>query len=82
MPIDRIHAAEKMPVASDDGDTLVVPLLKKVLVAAKHWRLMEEARVMQHRPESHGSQTVVLRAETIAVKLFNDGKPERSGRPR
>ena len=58
-----------------EGDTLVVPVLKEVLVVEKRLMLIEEIRITRRRSEQPFSQTVPLRTETVVVERENLAEP-------
>jgi len=65
VPINQVLAG---PVGNrQEGDTLVVPVLKEVLVIEKRLMLVEEVRITRRRTEQPFSQTVPIRTESVAV---------------
>ncbi len=66
VPINRVIDA---PVGNrQDGDTLVVPVYKEVLVVEKRLMLVEEVRITRRRSEQPFTQTVAIRTETVEVE--------------
>ncbi len=66
VPINQVLAG---PVGNrQEGDTLVVPVFKEVLVIEKRLMLVEEVRITRRRTEQPFSQTVPVRTESVAVE--------------
>ena len=79
VPINKVIEA---PMANrQEGDTLIVPVLKEVLVVEKRLMLVEEVRITRRKVEQPFSQTVPLRVESVVVERVESAdqeKPERS----
>ena len=71
--IDRIVALSEAPLARQEGDTLIVPVLEEVLVTEKRMRIKEELHITRTQSTRQHHQTVVLRAEHVDVERFDDG---------
>ena len=67
-----IHQMIDGPVGNrQEGDTLVVPVYKEVLVVEKRLMLVEEVRITRRRSEQPFAQTVPVRTETVVVEREN-----------
>ena len=65
VPVNRVVDG---PVGNrQDGETLVVPVYKEVLVVEKRLMLVEEIRITRRQTEQPFSQAVPLRTESVAV---------------
>lgn len=77
VPIDKIVSLSEAPVAHQDGDTWIVPILEEVLVVEKRLRIKEEVHITRSAHAEAFSDTVVLRTEHVAIERFDEGaKPE------
>jgi len=63
----------------DEGDTVVVPVVKQVVRIEKEWVLTEEVRVTRHREEYCAHEDVMLQEEE--AEIF-DGEGWRIHEPR
>ncbi len=66
VPVDR-WVDEEVPVRQE-GDTVIYPVLKEVLVVEKRLKLVEEVRVTRRRATHHAEEKVTLRREEIIVE--------------
>lgn len=73
VPIDRIVALSEAPVARQEGDTLIVPVLEEILVVEKRLRIKEEVHITRTARQEQYADTVVLRTENVSVERFGDG---------
>jgi uncharacterized protein (TIGR02271 family) len=55
------------PASRYEGDTLIIPVLKEVLVVEKKLMLVEELHISKRRSEQMVSGTEILRKESVAV---------------
>lgn len=51
-----------------EGDTMIVPVMREVLVVQKQLLLVEEVRITKTRAEVHRPQEVTLRSEEVHVE--------------
>lgn len=66
VPVNRVIDA---PVdVRHEGDTLIVPVVKEVLVVEKRLMLVEELHITKIRQAEHQPQSVTLREEVVDVK--------------
>ncbi len=79
VPINKV--VEATVGNRQEGETLVVPVLKEVLVVEKRLMLVEEVRITRRKTEQPFSQTVPLRAETVKVERVDLAEPEKSPAP-
>jgi stress response protein YsnF len=73
VPIDKIVSLSEAPVARQDGDTWIVPILEEVLVVEKRLRIKEEVHITRTAHAQPYSDTVVLRSEHVAIERFDEG---------
>ena len=73
IPVDKIVSLSEAPVARQDGDTWIVPILEEVLVVEKRLRIKEEVHITRTAHAQPYSDTVVLRSEHVAIERFDEG---------
>ncbi|GAB4019355.1 hypothetical protein GCM10028808_56850 [Spirosoma migulaei] len=69
--IERVamdQLVDHVPVARQEGDTMIYPVLKEEVVILKRLRLVEEIRVTRRQVQTTDTQTVSLRQEEITVE--------------
>lgn len=71
--VDRIVPLFKAPVARQEGDTLIVPVVEEVLVTERRLRIKEEVHITRTKRTRTQSGTVMLREEDIVVERFDEG---------
>ncbi|NHZ92439.1 DUF2382 domain-containing protein [Massilia sp. CCM 8733] len=71
--VDRIVPLSEAPVARQEGDTLIVPVVEEVLVTERRLRTKEEVHITRTRRTRTQGGTVMLRAEDIVVERFDEG---------
>ncbi|MES2899854.1 MAG: YsnF/AvaK domain-containing protein [Pseudomonadota bacterium] len=71
--IDQIVALNDAPVARQEGDTWIVPILEEVLVVEKRLRIKEEIHITKTAHQEQFSDSVVVRSEHVAVERFDEG---------
>lgn len=77
VPVDKIVPLSEAPVARQDGDTLIVPILEEILVVEKRLRIKEEIHITRSAQAQPYSETVVLRSENVSIERFDEGpEPE------
>lgn len=59
---------EEPPAPRQEGETIIYPVLKEVLVVQKRLFLVEEIRVTHQQTQTQETQTVRLRREDITVE--------------
>ena len=59
---------DEPPAPRQDGETMIYPVLKEVLVVQKRLLLVEEIRVTRQQTQTQDTQTVRLRREEITVE--------------
>ena len=65
-----------------EGETLVVPVWKEVLVVEKRLMLVEEIRITRRRSEQPFTQTVAVRTESVVVDRDDLVEPRNDERSR
>ncbi|WP_461491640.1 YsnF/AvaK domain-containing protein [Pontibacter sp. HJ8] len=60
-----------------EGDKMIIPVTREVLVVEKRILVVEELHVTKRRTEEHDSQQVKLRREEVNVNRFRNDDPER-----
>jgi stress response protein YsnF len=65
VPMDRW--VDEPPQVRQEGDTLIVPVVKEMLIVEKRLKLVEEIHVLQKRDERVEERTLELRSEHATV---------------
>ncbi|WP_229509368.1 YsnF/AvaK domain-containing protein [Massilia sp. CCM 8734] len=71
--VDKIVPLSEAPVARQEGDTLIVPVLEEVLVTERRVRIKEEVHITRIARTRTQAGTVMLREEDIIVERFDEG---------
>lgn len=72
VPVDKIVPLSEAPVARQEGDTWIVPVLEEVLVVEKRLRIKEEVHITRSAQAAPFSDTVILRSEHVAIERFDE----------
>lgn len=72
VPVDRIVAQSEAPVARQEGDTYIVPVLEEVLVLERRLRIKEELHITTVRRQVQHCDTVFLKSEEVSVERFDE----------
>ena len=72
VPVDKIVSLSEAPLARQEGDTLIVPVLEEVLVVEKRVRIKEEIHIVRSARQEPYSASVVLRTEHVSIERFDD----------
>ncbi len=72
VPVDKIVSLTEAPVARQEGDTLIVPILEEILVVEKRLRIKEEIHITRTAQSEPYAQTVMLRSEHVSVERFDE----------
>jgi uncharacterized protein (TIGR02271 family) len=67
-PVGKPVEGGSLPLTRYEGDTLVIPVVREVLVTEKRLVLVEEVRVTAIEGSHREAQTVTLRKEEIAIE--------------
>ena len=72
---------EALPPVREEGDTIIIPVVREEIVIQKKLLLVEELRVRKEIIEHHEPQTVNLLREEVDIKRFAKNKNvNQSGR--
>lgn len=74
-PIGLTLDTHEMPEQRYEGDVLVIPVVKEVLVTEKRLVLIEEVRITHIHGTHRNPQQVTLRTEQISVERLNPEAP-------
>lgn len=77
-PIGAFVESGEMPQQRYEGDVLVLPVVREVLVTQKRLMLVEEIRISQTEGTHHDPQRVTLRSETFSIERL---EPEPRSEP-
>lgn len=69
--VDRIVAADEVPAARHEGDTLIIPILEEVLLLERRLRIKEELHITRHQRHQRHAETVMLKSEQVSVERFD-----------
>ena len=70
VPVNQ-YVAEVPPAVRYEGDTMIIPVLREVLVVEKRLEIVEEIRVTRKQVSTNEQQTVILREEQVHVDRTN-----------
>ena len=71
VPIGTV--VDAMPLAREEGDTIVFPVVEEIVVTERRLFLKEEVRVRRVREIRRHQETVVLREQNITVSRSTSG---------
>ena len=71
IPVNKI--IEKAPQVRYEGDTMIIPVVKEVIVVEKKLMLVEEVHVKKHIIEKQDKRTIPLRKEEIIIERIPSG---------
>jgi uncharacterized protein (TIGR02271 family) len=61
-----------------EGDTMIIPVLREVVVVQKRYEIVEEVRLTKTKTETEFNQQVRLKKENISIDRTSSGKQENS----
>ncbi len=64
------------PASRYEGETLIIPVLKEVLVVEKKLMLVEELHISKRRTEQMVSGTETLRKESVEINRSSGDEPQ------
>lgn len=64
------------PASRYEGETLIIPVLKEVLVVEKKLMLVEELHISKRRTEQMVSGTETLRKESVEINRSSGNEPQ------
>ncbi len=67
-PLDRPLAAGEMPAVRWEGDTMIVPVVKEIVVTQKRLVLVEEIRISRVTVTHRDPRSVTVREEHIEIE--------------
>lgn len=70
--IGRLVSADDLPIARQEGDTYIVPVLEEVLVVEKKIYLKKEVRITRTKKEVPKAEKIRVRREEVLVEPFNE----------
>ena len=73
VPIDTVVALSDAPVARQDGDTLIIPIVEEILVVEKRLRIKEEIHITKTAHPEQFRDDVTVRCEHVSIERFDDG---------
>lgn len=66
------------PAMRYEGDTIIIPVLREVVVVQKHYEVIEEVRLTRQTTETPFMQQITLRKEDVKVDRVQSGADESS----
>lgn len=73
IPLNQ-YIAEPPPPVRYEGNTMIIPVVREVVVVEKRLVLVEELRVTKNQVQTQETQKVRLRKEEVKVKRVSGGK--------
>jgi uncharacterized protein (TIGR02271 family) len=67
--------AEPPPPVRYEGNVMIIPVLREVVVVEKRLVLIEELRVTKQQTQTQETQKIRLRKEEVSVKRVSNRKP-------
>lgn len=74
-PLNRVLEDGLVPEVRYEGDTMIVPVVKEIVVTEKRLVLFEEIRITRTSSMQRNSQTVALREEHVVIERLGAEKP-------
>ena len=74
VPINQF-IAEPPPPVRYEGNVMIIPVLREVVVVEKRLVLVEELRVTKQQTQTQETQKIRLRKEEVSVKRVSGRKP-------
>jgi uncharacterized protein (TIGR02271 family) len=74
VPINQ-YIAEPPPPVRYEGNVMIIPVLREVVVVEKRLVLVEELRVTKQQTQTQETQKIRLRKEEVNVKRVSGRKP-------
>jgi uncharacterized protein (TIGR02271 family) len=71
VPVNKI--VDSHPSIREDGDIIIIPVVREVLVVEKRLELVEEVHVIKHRTEVPHTENFTLRKEEVNVERNPSG---------
>ncbi len=71
VPINQV--VSEVPLSRQEGDTLILPVVREEVVTSIRLVLVEEVRITRKQEQSVDHQTVTLRHETVSIDRTNPG---------
>ena len=81
VPLDQIVALSEAPVARQEGDTWIVPIVEEILVVEKRLRIKEEVHITRATHAEPFTDAVVLRSEHVSIERFDEGPESELNSP-
>jgi uncharacterized protein (TIGR02271 family) len=69
---------EASPAVRYEGETMIIPVVKEVLVVEKKLMLVEELHVTKRQVETSDTQQVTLRKEEVDIERLGPGNTKRN----
>ncbi|ARK13480.2 YsnF/AvaK domain-containing protein [Fibrella sp. ES10-3-2-2] len=73
VPINRV--VDAVPLSRQEGDTLVLPVVREEVVTSIRLVLVEEVRITRKQEQTTDRQTVTTRQETVSVHRIGGETP-------
>lgn len=78
VPINQVVETPPPPVRYE-GDTMIIPVMREVMVVQKHYEVVEEIRLTKQVSRQQHSEQVTLKKEEVQVdRSRSDGAPRDS----
>lgn len=74
VPVNQ-YVAEPPPPVRYEGNVMIIPVLREVVVVEKRLVLVEELRVTKQQTQTQETQKIRLRKEEVSVKRVSGKKP-------
>ncbi|WP_375444327.1 YsnF/AvaK domain-containing protein [uncultured Fibrella sp.] len=76
VPVNRV--VSEVPLSRQEGDTLVLPVVREEVVTSIRLVLVEEVRITRRQQHTTDQQSVTTRHETVSIDRI---EPDQSAKP-
>lgn len=76
IPIDQYVDSESLPQVRYEGNKIIIPVLKEVVVVEKKTVLVEELHITKHQLQKESNEHVSIRKEEILVERSSGPQSE------
>lgn len=75
VPVNQVVETPPPPVRYE-GDTMIIPVLREVMVVKKHYEIVEEIRVTKQTQQHQQTEQVTLLKEQVTVDRTGNNRDE------
>lgn len=79
VPVNQYMPTQPPPVRYE-GDVMIIPVIREVMVVEKRYELLEEVRITKRKVETQETQKVTLLKEEIHIERTGGKTPAENGK--